>query len=297
MNEFSFVSKPWFWLFLMLGLIGLAFSQLPDNQVHLVFCNVGQGDAALISYKQTQVLIDGGPNNSVLDCLGKHMPFWDRDIEMVVLTHPEEDHLGGLVDVFARYKVKYFLVNGIGKDTPVFWTLQQEVASSGVTIGSPNKGEEVKLGPMSFEVVWPEDKLGNELVWQKTIASDKQKVLGDSAITGELNDTAVVLLLKYGNFKALFSGDISTKTEEALSLRKINVLKVAHHGSKTSTGEQLLLMTKPDLAVISVGKNSFGHPTKETLDRLMAAGANIKRTDQNGDVEVVSDGENWWLSN
>ncbi len=104
-----------FSLILVLSVVWLAVITFPDNNLHIIACDVGQGDAMLLTYKNFQVLIDGGPNSKVLPCLSGHMPFWDRQIEVVILTHPEADHFIGLIDVFKNYKIKYFLANQVGQ--------------------------------------------------------------------------------------------------------------------------------------------------------------------------------------
>jgi competence protein ComEC len=120
-------------------------------------------------------------------------------------------------------------------------------------------------------------------------------VLGGAVYSGETNDTSIVLRLSYGEFDALLTGDISIKVDEQLEVSPVEVLKVAHHGSKYSTSEGLLERLKPSLAIISVGKNSFGHPTSETLERLRARDIKILRTDQEGEIEIVSDGKKWGI--
>lgn len=284
-------------LILLAGLVWGAILQLPDNRLHLIFCNVGQGDATLISYRAIQILIDGGPDAAgILDCLSHNLPFYDRDIEMVVLTHPEADHFTGLIDVIERYNIKQFVINGIVKDTAGFWKFREDVLAERASIYSPKAGDQLKVGPMIFSVLWPEAKLGSELVWQLPTGTDKTHVLGAVTVSGEINDTSIVMKLSFGDFDALLPGDISMKTENQLEdLSGIEILKVAHHGSKYSTSSDFLEKIKPALAVISVGKNSFGHPTKETLARLGDYDIRILRTDEKGEIEIVSDGKGWQI--
>lgn len=256
-------------LILLLGLIWGAVFQLPDNQLHLVFCDVGQGDAALISYKQVQVLVDGGPNNQVLDCLSSHLPFWDRDIEMVVLTHPEADHFTGLIEVIKRYNILQFVVNSENNDSLGFQEFRQLMLAEGVPVYNPKTGDQIKTGPIQLAVLWPK----------------QSAVLGAESGQENLNDTSIVLKLVFAGFTALFTGDISSLVEKQLDLTKVDLLKVAHHGSKYSTGEEFLQAIKPKTAVISVGRNQWGHPTEEVLTRLQSIGAKILRTDEN-EVEI-----------
>jgi competence protein ComEC len=253
------LKKPLFWLILLLFLLWVAIFSWPDNKLHLIFCNVGQGDAILISYQKTQILIDGGPDNLVLNCLSHHLPFWDRQIEMVVLTHPEKDHFGGLIDVIKRYNLKYLISSASwpegGRKTTVL-----------------KAGDEIRLGKINLSVLWPRE------------INQERK----------LNENSLVLKLAFGSFQALLTGDLPGEIENQLDLTPVEVLKVAHHGSLYSTSQAFLEKVKPKLAVISVGKNKFGHPTKETLKRLEDLGIKVLRTDQNGEIEIVSDGQAWY---
>lgn len=268
--------------------------QKPDNNLHLVFCDVDQGDATLISYQSVQVLIDGGPGSKVIDCLSENMPFWDRKIETVVLTHPQADHFGGLIEVIDKYDVGQFIANQIApsSETAGFWELRQRILNEGVEIHSPQAGEEILIGEVRLNVLWPKQKLGDSSLWQDKTA-DRQAVLGAASYAGDLNDTSVVLELSYRDFQALLVGDITSLVDNQLSLEDVEVLKVAHHGSKYSTDNQFLDKITPELAVISVGKNSFGHPTADVLDRLTQKGVGIARTDENGEVIITTDGKTW----
>lgn len=285
-------------IFVSLVLLGGFFwalvAQSPDNRVHLVFCDVGQGDATLISYKTTQILIDGGPNDKVLDCLAKNLPFTDRTIEMIVLTHPNADHYAGLTSVIKRYDISQFVINSLVEDTAGFWEFRQAVLAEGAPIYSPRSGDELKIDPLKLTVLWPESKLGDELVWNPK--SSQASVLGAAGFSGDLNDTSITLELNYGNFKALFPGDLSSLSESDLPLDDVNILKIAHHGSKYSTSADFLAAAKPELAVISVGKNSYGHPARELLERLRAKDIKIQRTDETGEIKITSDGQSWKIN-
>ncbi|OGV89437.1 hypothetical protein A2Z41_00405 [Microgenomates group bacterium RBG_19FT_COMBO_39_10] len=265
-------------LVLIIGLIWSAILSLPDNQLHLVFCDVGQGDATLIYQGSNQILIDGGPDQRVLGCLSYHLPFWDREIEMVIVTHPESDHITGLIDVIERYNVRQFVINSVGKDSAVFKEFQAAVLAEKASVYFPKAGDRIKANSLVLSFLWPQHQ---------------EKVLGVNA-EGEVNDTSLVFELAYGQFEALLTGDISTKVESQLDLDDIEILKVAHHGSKYSTSEEFLEKSRPELAIISVGKNSFGHPTQEVIEKLNQAGVELLRTDQEGEIEVVSNGETWY---
>lgn len=285
---------------LILSLIIGAFAQKPDDKLHLVFCDVGQGDAILAIKGKNQILIDGGPNNKVLECLSNHMPFWDKKIELVVLTHPEYDHITGLVAVLDRYSVDQILANSLLTDTGVFSKFREKVIAKKISVFSPKNGDKIKLGEMEFDVLFPLEKLGNELVWQN---NQPQEVMGESAYSSNLNNTAIVLKFIDQNFKALLTGDIGV-TEETLlrqgfgGLEPVDVLKVGHHGSKSSTSLNFLEEIKPKLAVISVGANNrYGHPAGEILERLRDLEIKILRTDIDGEIEIISDGRSWEIEN
>jgi len=267
-----------------------AVGQLPDTKLHLVFCDVGQGDAILASLGSTQMLIDGGPNDRVLECLAKHMPFWDKTIELVVVTHPEADHLTGIVSVIGRYNVVQIISNSLVADSALFSRFRDAVIDRQIPVFSPKYGDKIEIAKLELKILSPAEKLGNELVW---VRPESPQVLGLTAFAGKFNETAIVGQLSFGNFDALLTGDIGFDTEEKLVLTPIEVLKIAHHGSKYSSGEDFLAKLKPALAVISVGKNSYGHPTAEVLGRLRDLGIKILRTDEAGDIEIISDGQNW----
>jgi len=263
---------------LVIGLLWAAILRQPDEQLHLVFCDVGEGDAILIYQGSTQILIDGGPNQAVMTCLSRHLPFWDREIEMVVATHPDADHITGLIDVIERYNVKQFVLNAVGKDSGVYQEFKETVLAEGSPVYFPEEGDEISLESIKLVVLWP---------------LSQEKVLGATTMAGEVNETSVAFQLSYGDFDVLLPGDISSRIEPLLNLEDVEVLKVAHHGSQYSTSETLLKESLPELAVISVGKNSFGHPTKEVLEKLKELGIEVMRTDEKGEIEIVSDGKTW----
>lgn len=268
------------------------FSQLPDGKLHVIICDVGQGDAAYIKFPDGKdMLIDGGPGGKtpkVLGCLGKYMPLFDRTIDIVVLTHPQEDHLGGLEEVVKRYEVKNFVHSDVGNTTLGYENILKLLTEKHITERIVGSGEKITIGAVAVSVVWPE---------QSFLAQKKaSNVLGVSNV----NDASVVLKLSYGTFDALFPGDADSHVDGELTKVPlsdpdgIEVLKVPHHGSKTGMTEGFFQWLGPiRLALISVGKNSYGHPAEETIARLEKDGAAVLRTDQKGNIEVVSDGKSW----
>lgn len=291
MKEIEILKKPVFWLVMAIILVWVAIFSLPDSRLHLVFCDVGQGDAILIHQGSTQILVDGGPSQRVLNCLSNHLPFWDREIEMVVATHPEADHITGLIDVIERYNVKQFVVNSFGKETAVFQEFRGQVLAENSNIYFPKEGDKIRLEFLELAVLWPRRHLrGVPGLVSSHLGGE---TLGATTVERGANETSAVFLLSYGNFDVLLPGDISSKIESQLELEDIEVLKVAHHGSKYSTSKEFLSQVEPELAIISVGKNPFGHPTEEVIKRIRELGIRLLRTDQSGEIEVVSDGEKW----
>lgn len=255
-----------------------------DNKLHIVACDVGQGDAILIQKNTTQVLIDGGPNQRVLDCLGKYMPFWDRTVEVVFLTHPDIDHYGGLIDVFKNYNIVNFITNGSVSSSQEYKVLESLVGGKGIKVQTVARGMVIRVGMIYLDILNP---LG------------KSETLNSKFETDGDNNQSIVIFLIYDQFKALFTGDaeqeVSNQLSESSKIENINYLKVNHHGSKNGLTQKLLDTTSPDVAVISVGKNNrYGHPHDEVIKMLSEKDIQILRTDQVGDVVVKTDGEKYW---
>lgn len=284
-----------FALFSATILVWIAVFTYPEKDLHLVFCDVGQGDGILVIHGSTQVLIDGGPGSKVLSCLSKHLPFWDKTIEMVISTHPDSDHLAGLVSVIERYNVKQFVSNSLVIDTGIFQAAREEILAKKIPVYSPKAGDKLKVGQFVLEVFWPEEKQGSELVWT---SSEDPQVLGIEVFSGKTNERSVVTKLSYGEFDVLLPGDIEASQEEMIEdkVGDVEVLKVAHHGSKYSSSQDFLEKISPELAVISVGSNPYGHPTKKVIERLANLAIKVLRTDLDGEVEVVSDGKTWYTT-
>jgi len=254
---------------------------LPDDKLHVSFLNVGQGDAILVQTPSHQnILIDGGPSPKALNReLGKKLPFWDRTIDLVVSTQPQADHLAGLVEVLKRYKVNEVVESGIPYNTSVYQEWNSSVSASGVRRDIAIAGQEADLGG------------GIKLMVLNPPAEHFQGTSDD------VDNNGVVLRLEWGEVSFLFTADIRWDGEFELIKERpglqSTVLKVAHHGSNSSTTGQFLAVVAPQAAVISVGNNTFGHPGNKTLERL--AEVKVYRTDENGTVEFITDGERLWV--
>jgi len=255
-------------LFLLVSILWLMVWQMPDRRTHLIFCDVGQGDAILLTQGKTQVLIDGGPDEKVLDCLAKNLPFWDRTLEVVALTHPEADHLTGLISVLEKYRVKYFLTGPGENDSDVSTALAFKLQTQNLKPIRLTAGSFIKVGGEVLKVLWP-----------------------PKGRFGQLNELSLVLLWQSESGSALLMGDADSKIQDDLLLLeeipRVDLLKFPHHGSKTGLREDFLAAVKPKEAVISVGKNSFGQPAIEALDLLKKYKVKIHRTDQEGEIEYT----------
>ncbi|MBI2012690.1 hypothetical protein HYS90_02045 [Candidatus Curtissbacteria bacterium] len=259
---------------LIFGGLGLLFVFGAQNvgKLRIIACDVGQGDGLLvITPSGQQVVIDGGPGAKIVDCLGQKMPFWDRTIELVVLTHSQRDHLEGLIEVLTRYKVKMIVTTNVKNDTEVFKVWQEAVRNEGARVYEPDVGDQFTVQGLSLDVLWPQ----RDLIEQWKVKSPK-----------DLNESSIVMRLSSGQFCTYLTGDIPKEILEKLIDKPCQVLKIAHHGSKTGTNEQVLDLAKPQIAIIQVGKNSFGHPHREVLDLLTSKGVKILRNDTNGIIEI-----------
>lgn len=283
-------------------LLAASFLSLPDGKFHLVFCDVGQGDAVYMRTPDgSDILFDGGPNDKVLSCLGKHMPFYDRNLELVLLTHPQKDHFQGLISVVERYSVDYFVIGVEGNETAGYKELVKNLKEKNVILKNLYRGDQFSLDKVNFRVFWPDRGWVAEHINPNESGmaeSNGGAVLG-LATTANLNDFSYYVQAQYGSFRALFTGDGDSQIQPEIiktnNLQKIDVLKFPHHGSKTGVLPEFLEAIRPSLAVISVGKNnSYGHPAAETLKLLRSLkGLRVLRTDLDGEIEIVSDGKRW----
>ena len=257
----------------------------PDNNLHVSFLDVGQGDAILLQKGNQQVLIDGGPSPQAIGLgLGEKMPFWDRTIELVVLTHPSADHVTGLVEVLNRYNVKQVLYPDLAYASEIYDEWLRLVQKKGIKYTLAQAGQQIDLGGgVVLEVLNPPRPL----------------------LTGtesDIDNNGMVLRLSMDEISFLLTADTMWETELELIHNRANlnstVLKVGHHGSDTSTTPQFLAVVNPRIAVISVGAdNEYGHPADEVMTRLREkiGMENIYRTDEDGTIEFITDGKRMWV--
>lgn len=259
-----------FILTLILG--GIIRYQKNKQGMEIIFLNVGQGDAILIKQGSNQMLIDGGRSGKLLmEKLGKHIPFWDRQIEVVLATHPDQDHIGGLVDALKSYKVSEIIKTQAESESQTYKALAEEIKNENATVVEAKAGLKIKFpNGADMEVVYPFESVNPE---------NKK----------DSNAGSVVAKLNFGENKFLFTGDLPSEQEVELTSNNINieanVLKVSHHGSKYSTSEEFLRAVNAKEAIISAGRNNtYGHPAPEVLERLWEDKIKIFRTDEIGDI-------------
>jgi competence protein ComEC len=258
------------------------------NYLKVAVLDIGQGDSIFIQTPSHRtMLIDGGPGTAVLGKLSRQLPFWDKHLDVVLLTHPDQDHLLGLLSVLKKYKVDYIVWTGIVRDGANYqeWIrLLEQKNKEGSHIILADSSLVITSGPAVLRIVNP------------------KKSLAGAVFSKADNDTGIVARLEYGKNSFLFTADVSSNVEKDLLRRKVSVasevLKVGHHGSKYSSSDAFLQAVNPKLAIISVGKNnSYGHPTPEVLQKLAKFAIKTLRTDEFGDVTVLADGENIKINN
>ena len=263
---------------------GLTAASRPDGRLHLFALDIGQGDALLVVAPTGETaLIDGGPDPDLtLRRLGERLPFWQRRLDVLVLTHPHEDHLAGLLPALERFEVGMVIDPGRAYDNPSYPRFLQLAAHEPDAVVRPARaGDVIPLGAGTrFRVLYPS-------------ADDAAGPLPED----DINNASVVLLLESGAFRALLTGDAEAPVERRLLerglLSRVDVLKVGHHGSESSTLPEMLAVLQPAVALISCGAdNEYGHPHAVTLEHLAALpGLRIRRTDLEGTLEVIADAD------
>ena len=256
-----------------------------DNSLEVDFLDVGQGDATLIKTPAGQtILVDGGPDNTVLRRLSEELPFWERSIDLVVLTHPHDDHVFGLIPVLERFNIGKILYTGVVHTAPGFLEWLELAKEKNIPMAVIDRPQRLDLGESCYlDILWPQESLAGQTF-------------------DNLNNSSIVFKLIYGANSFLFMGDAEEEVEAALLdtassspdfVLKADVLKVGHHGSDTSSSQDFLAAVMPRIAFIPVGAdNQFGHPNLRVLNRLERTGTDVYRADVDGTVRLLSDGEN-----
>ena len=242
-----------------------------NGELQVYYIDVGQADSILIINKEDAMLIDAGNNEDGEDVVNFIKDKGITKLDYVVGTHPHEDHIGGLDDVInSNIEIENVLMPKIETTTKTFEDVVNAISNKGLTVKAPNKGDTFTLGDSNLEV------------------------MTDSILDEDnLNLSSITLRLQYGNNSFLFMGDSEKENEKTITWPKTDVLKVGHHGSDTSSSEEFLNEVKPSISIIMAEKgNSYGLPKEEIVERLENVGSKVYRTDENGTIEVTSDGNN-----
>lgn len=264
-------------LYLLLFLISaniftlvIIYDFLYHSREEVNFLCVGQGDAALIQTKAGNILIDAGPDNKILFELDKYLPFYDRTIDLFILSHPNKDHFLGLFDLLDRYKIRAVMLNNLTYLNSSYQLLLRELKKRNILIVAGIKNTRIR---------W-DDTDNLTIIYPETMVSFNQ----------DPNKFSIVANLIFGKNCFLFPGDIGFAQEKIISSSffcpegYLRVLKVPHHGSRYSSSSPFLEKLKPQIAIIEVGENNYGHPHPETIQRLKNIGAQIFRTDLDGTI-------------
>ncbi|MEX1014646.1 MAG: MBL fold metallo-hydrolase [Candidatus Paceibacterota bacterium] len=255
-----------------IAFIILFFSYFNKDSISIYFFNVGQGDSQLIDIRENknniQFLIDGGPlNSNALHEMNNVLGLTDKYIDIIFLSHSQLDHFGGLIDIIKTYKIGLFVYNGVNTKNPSFLELANILNENQIKVLKVSKGDKVKYKDFIIEILHPTK---------------------NSLLVDDINESSLVLKFTYKSINTLFTGDIGSITENKIINENISseILKVPHHGSRYSSSINFLNSVKPIISVIQVGKNSYGHPTEDTLNNLDSIGSQVFRNDLDGTIRI-----------
>lgn len=275
--------QSWLWfsiaVLLCIGaaLLLLRTYQPKEKLLEISLLDVGQGDAILLEAPTGQtILIDGGPDNKVLRRLGEELPFWERRIDLMVVSHPHEDHIAGLNPVLERYEVGAVMITGVEANSPTYRHFLDLIQEKHIPLYITDRPENISIGEIVLHILYP-------------LTSFKDKRISN------LNNSSIVIKASYKDVDMLLSGDAEEPEEKELLASgedlSAEILKAGHHGSETSSSEALLEKVKPEIILISCGAgNSYGHPSPRTMKRFERLGIPARRTDLEGTIRIRTDG-------
>lgn len=252
------------------------FFELKNNNFKLVFCDVGQGDGIYVRAFSEDIVIDGGPEGgekTISDCLAAHMPLFDRNIELMVVTHADGDHYAGFIELLDSYSVSHFATSYGDSDVLGYQALLNKLEKKNVEVRRLSQGDRIRIN----------DELKIDVLWPPTKFTD---------IDDDRNNSSLVFLFDYLEFEAILTGDLDKEYLNLLlqDLSQIEIFKLGHHGSNTSTDDETFESFRPELSIISAGRdNRYGHPHKEVVDILKKFNLKYIST-QDGDIVITSDG-------
>jgi competence protein ComEC len=252
-----------------------------DTRLSVSFFDVGQGDGILLKKGNFEVLVDGGPDETILSHLGKILPPWDRLIEIVIITHPHADHIAGLVEVLQKYEIGEIWGTGVAHESQIYLSLQKIIEEDQIP----------------FRIVTSSYRLENEGLILRVLYP-LQNVSGQRM--QNLNLSSILLKVTYGQLDLLLTGDAEEPVQQELVKQgfdeQAEVIKIPHQGSRDADLPAFLKTVNPQIAILSVGeKNRYGHPHPEVIDRYSALGASLFRTDRDGTITVTSNGSEFWI--
>ena len=258
--------------------VSLIVPHVSPQKLEVSFLDIGQGDAILItSPSGKQMLVDGGPTQKIIEELSQHISYFDRTLDVVVATHPDADHVTGLIPVLEKYKVSMVVISPSGGHTGIYNEVKNRIKVEDADVHVGAQGDVIDFGDgVIAKILYP----------SKNYIKKKD----------DTNDASVSMVIAYGDESILLTGDLpSTEEDELLRAglpKNITIYKAGHHGSKYSSGEQLLSYSKPEYSVISAGKNNkYGHPNPEALERLQKYSKEILSTIDKGVITFVLDGK------
>lgn len=240
--------------------------------------DIGQGDAILLEAPDGQViLVDGGPDKKVLRRLGEELPFWERKIDLIVLSHPHEDHLAGLIPILGRYQIGGVMITGVMSTNTSYGYFLEMVTEKNIPLILVEQAQTIAFDDLKLEIVYPQSSFRARRM-------------------SNINNSSIVMKVIYKDFEILLTGDAEEEQERELLASGLNlqadILKAGHHGSDTSSTEEFVRAVDPEMVLISNGVgNSYGHPSPRTLKRFERLGIPIRRTDQEGTITIRTDGQ------
>lgn len=249
--------------------------ELPDRLFHVYFLDVGQGDSILIKTPENhRILIDGGPGRKVINEMSGVMPFFEKNIDLMILTHPHADHVEGLIEVLKKYEVNNVLLTGVEYDSAIYEEFLKVIAEKNIDVFFADSSVDFRFGDVLLDTIYP----GHQI---------------DGETFSNVNNSSVAVRIIYGEIAILLTGDLQAESEKDLVANgielKSNIFKAGHHGSKNASTLEFLKEVRPEIVVIQSGEeNKYGHPHEETMENFVASGVKkVYRNDLDGRIEFA----------
>ncbi|MCK5472172.1 MBL fold metallo-hydrolase [Candidatus Gracilibacteria bacterium] len=266
-------------LFILAVFVSFGFSNLPSGNLEVVFLDVGQGDAIFIRTPQNQkILIDAGPAGKILPQLAEELGFFERKIDLVIITHPDADHIAGFTEILKRFEIEKILLTGVQHETAWYADVLSQISEKEIPVILADSQTDLDFGGgVLLDIFWPVESLVGK-------------------IPADANAASIVARLIFGKTALILTGDLDVDSEKGILKTPQNltaeVLKLGHHGAKTSSSVEFLAAVNPEIVIVSAGaENKFGHPNPEVLERL--EGVEILETSKEGNIKIISDGIEW----